>query len=248
MRSDGSMLCYNTLMKLYLKSILIILILFSFNACQLFEDSPELQEKKHALALKELQVSQEKELAALEMQKSLASIEKEKALELQKMQNDIKEKELSTNSEKELELIKQKVALQESNNTLTFQMYLLIFLVLILSVVVFFVFFFLKRKREDELQAYNDNLKKYFYMKENESRMKIAEKILDTIAEGDLSKENEQKLINAFSKENSPSQTFTAAITSDQTDHENDAEIIDETSVEEESRMGVTHQKENNEV
>jgi len=222
--------------------------LFSFNACQLFEDSPELQEKKHALELKKLQVSQEKEMAVLEMQKSLASIEKEKVIELQKMQNDIKEKELSTNSEKELELIKQKLALQESTNDLSFQMYLLIFLALIVSVIAFFIFFYLKRKREDELRAYNDNLKKYFYMKENESRMKIAEKILDTIAEGELSKENEQKLINAFSKENSASLTTTAALTSQRFDDENDAEIIEETSVEDGTDTSVTDKKEKNEV
>ena len=50
-------------------------------------------------------------------------------------------------------------------------------------------------------------------MKENETRMKIAEKILDTIAEGDLSPENEKKLINAFASE--------------QHDYDNDAEIIE---------------------
>jgi hypothetical protein len=149
----------------------------------------------------------------LQMQQSLATIEKEKVLELQKMQNALKEKELNTNSEKELELIKQKVSLQESSNALNFQMYLFLFLAFMLAVTAFFVFYFFKRKREDELRAYNDNLKKYFYMKENESRMKIAEKILDTIAEGDLSPENEKKLINAFASE--------------QHDYDNDAEIIE---------------------
>lgn len=213
MNSDKRMLCYNTPMKYILKMNIIVFIVFSFSACQLFEDSPELQEKKQALELKKLEVAQEKELAMLKMQQSLATIEKEKVLELQKMQNELKEKELNTNSEKELELIKQKVSLQESSNTLNFQMYLFMFLAFILSVIAFFVFYFLKRKREDELRAYNDNLKKYFYMKENESRMKIAEKILDTIAEGDLSPENEKKLINAFASE--------------QHDYDNDAEIIE---------------------
>jgi len=196
-----------------LKINIIIFVLFSFTACQLFEDSPELQEKKQALELKKLEVAQEKELAMLQMQQSLATIEKEKVLELQKMQKALKEKELNTNSEKELELIKQKVSLQESSNTLNLQMYLFVFLAFLLSVIAFFVFYFLKRKREDELLAYNDNLKKYFYMKENETRMKIAEKILDTIAEGDLSPENEKKLINAFASE--------------QHDYDNDAEIIE---------------------
>ena len=237
MHSDGRMLCYNTSMKLVLKNILILLILFSCTACQLFEDSPELQEKKQALALKKLQVEQEKELAALQMQESLAKIEKEKILQLQKMKNEIKEKEFDTNSEKELELIKQKLALQESNNTLSLQIYLLALIGLVVIVIAFFVLYFLKRKREDELRAYNDNLKKYFYIKENESRLKIAQKILDTIAEGDLSSENQKKLINVFSRETSDAQVTTAGLDPEQDDG-NDAEIID----------AIAHKKEDNEV
>ena len=197
-------------MKILLQIYILSTILF-LSGCQLFEDSPELQQKKQELELKKIEAAQQKELAALEMQKSLATIEKEKVLELQKLQNEIKSQELATNSEKELELIKQKIALQESNNALNFQMYLFAFFALVVSIITFFIFYYLKRKREDELRAYNDNLKKYFYIKENEARMKIAEKILDTIAEGDLSKENEQKLINAFAQEQ----------------HDYDAEIVE---------------------
>jgi len=187
--------------------------MFSLTACQLFEDSKELQEKKQEFALKQLQAQQEKELATLEMQKSLATIEKEKTLELQKLQNEIKSKELSTNSEAELELIKQKVTLQQSNNSLDFQKYLLMFLALLLIVVAGFIFYYFKKKRENELRAYEDNLKKYFYHKENEARLKIADKILDTLKSGDLSQENEQKLINAFAK--------------DQHNYDDDAEIVE---------------------
>lgn len=199
-------------MQTVFKNILLIFILFSLNACQLFEDSPELQQKKQELELKKLQAMQDKELAAIEMQKSLAAIDKEKTLELQKLQNEIKSIELSTNSEKELELIKQKVLLQENENSLNFQLYLLVFLIFIISVISFFIFYYFKKKREDELRAYNDNLKKYFYHKENETRMKISTMILSTISQGDLSKENERKLINAFA--------------ADQHDYDNDAEII----------------------
>ncbi|MDF1879785.1 hypothetical protein JHD50_00460 [Sulfurimonas sp. MAG313] len=208
-----------------LKFSLMIILLFSFSACELFEDSLQKQEKKQELALKTLEIQQEKELANLNMQKTLAQLDKQKSLELQQMQNDIREKELSANSEKELELIKQKVLLQDSNNLLDFQKYLLLFLGILVVVIATFVFYYMKRKHEDELRAYNDNLKKYFYMKENESRMKIAEKILDTISEGDLSKDNEQKLINAFSK--------------DQYDYEaQDAEVLEI----------IEHKKEENEV
>jgi len=196
-----------------MKYILMIFMMFSLTACQLFEDSKELKEQKQELALKTLQAQQEKDLATLEMQKSLATIEKEKTLELQKLQNEIKSKELSTNSEAELELIKQKVTLQQSNNSLDFEKYLLMFLALLLIVIAGFIFYYFKKKREDELRAYEDNLKKYFYHKENEARLKIADKILDTLKGGDLSQENEQKLINAFAK--------------DQHDYDDDAEIVE---------------------
>ena len=219
-----------------MKIVLHIFILFSLmflSGCQLFEDSPELQEKKQELALKKLLDQQEKELASIELQMSLANIEKEKVLELQKLQNEIKSQELNVNSEKELELIGQKISLQESNNTLTFQMYILIFAAVVIILIAFFFFYFLKKKREDELRAYNDNLKKYFYFKENESRVKIAEKILDTISQGDLSKDNEQKLINAFTNEASVLQTDTSRLAADKYDYEDDAEIItEETSAE----------------
>ena len=205
-----------------MKTILILFTLFILSGCQLFEDSTELQEKKQELALKTLQAQQEKELAVLEMQKSLATIEKEKVLTLQKLQNELKSKELNANSEAELELIKQKVTLQQSNNTLDFQKYLLMFLALLLIVVAGFIFYYFKKKREDKLRAYEDNLKKYFYHKENEARLQIADKILDTLKSGDISKENEQKLINAFAKE--------------QHDYEDDAEIVE-----------VLEHKENNE-
>lgn len=216
-------------------SILLGFILFS--GCQLFEDSPELQQKKQELALKKLLLQQEKESAELELKKTLANIEKEKVLELQKLQNEIKAQELNVNSEKELELIKQKITLQESNNALAFQMYMFIFAAVVVAVIAFFFFYFLKKKREDELRSYNDNLKKYFYFKENESRMKIAEKILDTIKQGDLSKDNEQKLINAFTKENSEFQSDTLRLGKETFDDENDAEIItEETSSDEQVR------------
>ena len=89
-------------------------------------------------------------------------------------------------------------------------------------------------------------------MKENETRLKIAQKILDTISEGDLSAENQQKLIHAFSNETSVTQTDTVALAtetsasqiaadslvSDENDYDNDAEIVET----------IEHKKETDEV
>ncbi len=206
-----------TVLKFFILSCLIM-----FSGCELFEDSEALQQKK-----------QELELAKLATQTSLANIEKEKALALAQLQNEMKVKELDLNSEKELELIKQKIALQESNNNLNFQMYLFIFLALVVIVITFFIYYYLKRKREDELLAYNDNIKKYFYNKENEARMKIASQILETISDGHLSKENEQKLINAFTQETS--NLPVESLTQSQDDNVIDA-IAEESSSEHKTR------------
>jgi len=195
-----------------MKYLLMILIMFGFSACELFEDTLAKKEKIELIELKKLEAQQKKEIAVLENKKSLATIEKDKLIELQKLQNEMKTKEMSSNAEARLEAIRQQVILQENNNDLSFKTYLLIFLAFALTVISILVFFYFKRKRENELRAYEDNLKKYFHHKENETKLKIASQILETIKEGNLSQDNEKKLINAFSKE--------------QDDFEEDAEII----------------------
>jgi hypothetical protein len=54
------------------------------------------------------------------------------------------------------------------------------------------------RRRQDKLIAYRDNLQKYFHHKENETRMKIAEKIIDTVEKQGISAEERVKLIEVL--------------------------------------------------
>ncbi|RXK00311.1 hypothetical protein CRU98_03895 [Arcobacter sp. CECT 8986] len=74
------------------------------------------------------------------------------------------------------------------------------FVLLILGAI---LFFYLNNKRKDKLRAYEDNMEKYFRSKETEAKLQIANKILDTIAKGDLKPETEAKLIASLNGTNS---------------------------------------------
>ncbi len=142
--------------------------------------------------LKREQLANEKETA-------LATIEKERQVERLALENELKKEQLAKERAKELELIRQKTVLVEAEKALELKKYIFALAALLLLIVAFFIYYYLKRKREDKLIAYNDNLKKYFQYKESETRTRIAEKVLDTIAEGKLSKEDQVNLIKAIS-------------------------------------------------
>ncbi len=115
-----------------------------------------------------------------------------------KKQTELEKVKIEKQHQKELELIRQKTLLQEDQNKNELLKYTLLILALLIIIAAFFLYLYLKRKREDEITAYNDNLKKYFLFKENEMKLKMAEKILDTIKEGNLSAEDQKKLITVL--------------------------------------------------
>jgi len=84
--------------------------------------------------------------------------------------------------------------------------YLVLILFLILGVASYFIYLYFKHKHDDKLRAYQDNLDKYFHQQENITRMRIAEKIIDTVASGKLEKEQERELIKALSGNIAPNQ------------------------------------------
>jgi len=198
-----------------MKSISIIILLFIFSGCELF-DSTENKAKKVAeekvafekkiqeskeIKLQELSEQTKKELAILESKKELAKIEKEKELEKIRMHSELEKQKLILEQEKAKLAFKQQMQEKQRSDDMELKRYFFIVLTLLIFVSGFFTYYYLKRKRQDKLMAYNDNLQKYFHQKENDARVKIAEKMLDTIASGTLNKEQENQLINAFSGE-----------------------------------------------
>jgi len=156
-------------------------------------------EKSSEIARLKLEGELKKEQLANEKETTLAEIEKRKAIEMLALNTELQKEQLAKEKATELEVIRQQTALIEAEKSLELKKYIFALAALLLLIIAFFIYYYLKRKREDKLIAYNDNLKKYFYFKENETRTRIAEKVLDTIAEGKLSKEDQVNLIKAIS-------------------------------------------------
>ncbi|BCD62999.1 hypothetical protein NitYY0826_C1887 [Nitratiruptor sp. YY08-26] len=163
-------------------------------------------DKQKELALTKMQ--QQIEKLALERSKNeaqkeiaLAQIKAKQALELQKIEQAYKLKELELKKQKELlELENQKIVAQKEIELKKQFLYLSLAALVFIIVVVLIILYFYK-KRKDKLIAYHDNLEKYFRLKENEAKVAIANKIIDTIAEGKLTPEQEQRLLGVLKGE-----------------------------------------------
>ena len=196
-----------------MKFIYILMVMFLFSGCDLLESQDDkdrqiankkiafekkVQESKE-IQLKKLSVQTQKELAILESKKELAEIEKTKELEKIRMQTELEKQKIILQQEKEKAIFEQKILQKEQLNNMELKRYLMLIFGLLILIISFFTFYYFKKKREDKLLAYNDNLQKYFHQKENDARLKIAQKMLDTIALGTLDKQQENLLISAFS-------------------------------------------------
>jgi len=195
-----------------MKFIYLLLILTIFTGCDLLESQEDKDkkiiaeklafEKKVAdskeIQLKKLSAQTDKELAILESKKELAKIEKEKELEKIRLSAELEKQKIILDQEKEKAIFEQKMSQKDQLDNMELKRYLVLIFAVLVIVSSFFIFYYFKKRREDKLIAYNDNLKKYFLHKENEARVKIAEKMLDTIASGKLDKEQENQLIGAF--------------------------------------------------
>ena len=179
-----------------IKRTILIIAIFLFSGCDtdLFNTKKVemLKEKNKQL---QQQIELKKEQNELELKKQKLSAEALLKQEKLKKQAELEKIKIEKQHQKELALIRQKTLLQEDQNKNELLKYALLLLALLIIIVAFFLYLYLKRKREDKLTAYNDNLKKYFLFKENEMKLKMVEKILDTIKEGNLSTEDQKKLI-----------------------------------------------------
>jgi len=172
------------------------------------QKAKEEADKQKELALTKMQEQIEKLALARsknEAQKEieLARIKAKQQLELQKIEQAYRLKELELTKQRELiELQNQKyIAQKELELKKRFLLYSLAAFILLLIVVLVLLYFY--KKRRDKLIAYHDNLEKYFRLKEHEAKIAIANKIIDTIAEGKLSPDQEQRLLGVLKGEGS---------------------------------------------
>ncbi len=198
-----------------MKLIFMLTFALFFNACDLLE-TQEAKEKRVELEkvafekkvretkevqLQTLSAQTQKELAILESKKELAKIEKETQIEKIRMESELEKQRIALEQEKLKALFEQGMKQKEQIDNMELKRYFVVIFGMFILLSLFFIFYYFKKRREDKLLAYNDNLQKYFYHKENEARVKIADKILDTLASGALDKTQENQLISAFSGE-----------------------------------------------
>ena len=168
------------------------------------EKTQRLEKISHSRSLLKMQIEaeHEKELAAISMKKELATIDREKTIKLAELEAKLEVQRLALERERVLEELRQAEIIRENERHISEQRNYLLFASLIVLIVAAALYYFFKRRREDKLRAYNDNLEKYFQNKQNESRVKIAEKIIDTIASGKLNTQQESQLIEALNGQN----------------------------------------------
>jgi len=129
-------------------------------------------------------------------QKEIAMINKARDLEIKELEVKTKLTEIETKNalaikEHNLSSMVQTQEFAFKNSTLT---------VIAVGLVAFFLLalYVFKKRREDRLKMHEDNLQKEVYLREKELQVKMAEKILDTIASGNLSEEREQHLLETL--------------------------------------------------
>lgn len=204
----------------------LIISIFLFTGCEL---NSLFGPSKEELALKEKeltnqQILKEKELnAKIELDKNSLAVKKD--LELAKINKDLeKEKMVKENLAKENEY---KLQSQEQANAIEIQRYYIILAGFVLLVISAALFVYFNNRRKDKLKAYEDNLEKYFRQKENQARIEVANKIIDTIASGKLNQDQEQRLLSTI---NGNTQTSNEVIKQVDEEQVMELEVIEHTT------------------
>ncbi len=140
-----------------------------------------------------------------ETQKEIAKINKERDVEIQKMEQETKLAELKTHNEMAVKEHNLSTFVHESE--FAFKNSTLIVIALGSITLLALIFYIFRKRRADKLKMHEDELQKEMYIREKELQVKMAEKILDTIASGKLSEEREQKLLETLDKTTAPTLT-----------------------------------------
>jgi len=147
----------------------------------------------HTLAVATIEAQAQKEIALINKSRDLEMKQMEQQTEILtlKTQNEmaIKEHNLST--------YVQEQAFAFKNSTLWSS-------IIALAAILGLGLYMFKKRREDKLKMHEDTLQKEVYLREKELQVKMAEKILDTIASGNLSEDKEKYLLEALDKTTTP--------------------------------------------
>ena len=200
-------------MKIIYKLSILLIMTASFSGCgNDNRQNPYMMGQKPSHKSNVYTVTKKREESAVRIanieadaQKEVAKINKERDLELKKMEEQTKLITLKTTNELAVKEHNLSAYVQESEfafkNSTLWIAGLAFFSLLALS------FYMFRKRREDNLKMHDDELQKEMYLREKELQVKMAEKILDTIASGKLSEEREQHLLEALDKTTAPALT-----------------------------------------
>jgi len=200
-----------------MKTIFLLITLFLLSGCDFVDNiidsqvQKELQKQKHETAilekklketkeiqLKEIDSKTRQELAKIEAQKELAKLKKEQMLEEIRLKADLQKQKVELEMEKEKALLAQKMSQMQLESDMEIKRYFVLIVFILLIIVTYFIYLYFRIRHQNKLRAYQDNLEKYFHQQENMTKMRIAEKIIDTVASGKLDKSQERELIKAL--------------------------------------------------
>ncbi|WP_457606957.1 hypothetical protein [Nitratifractor sp.] len=174
--------------------ILSLLVLSGLSGCEKKEkESPPPARQERTIRL-DPGVSEK----ALATREKIAEMEVRKSIELQKIDAQTRLKQLELEKERELALLREKERLLRLEHEQAKERYIIWAGIAAMILIGLALLWYFDRRRQDKLIAYRDNLHKYFLFKENETRMKIAEKIIDTVAKQEISAEEKSKLIEVL--------------------------------------------------
>jgi TolA-binding protein len=141
-------------------------------------------------------------IAKIEAQsrEEVARINRERDLEMQRLEQQTAREKIS--AEKEVAFRQNEAQQREADNGYTLGIAAIAAAALLFAAVLALSFYFLRKRREDQLKMHSDTLEQEMAIREKELQAQMAEKILDTIASGTLSKEEETRLIETFEKTN----------------------------------------------
>ena len=230
---------------LFMKTLSFVLLIFFFSGCDMIDEfinsevQKELQKQKHEtqllekklqekkeVQLKEIDAKTQQELAKIEAQKELEKLKKEQMLEKIRLEADLEKQKVQLQMEKDKALLAQKMSQMQLESDMEIKRYFVLILLVILIIATYFIYLYFRIRHQNKLQAYQDNLEKYFHQQENMTKMRIAEKIIDTVASGKLDKHQETELIKALG--GSMQANETPPLLEEKEDDVQDAQIIED--------------------
>jgi hypothetical protein len=135
---------------------------------------------------------------ALATQEKIVKVEARKQVEIEKINAETRLKQLELEKERELALLRERERLLRLEHEQAKERYVIWAGIAAMILAGLALLWYFDRRRQDKLIAYRDNLQKYFLFKENETRLKIAEKIIDAVAKQEIDAEEKAKLIEVL--------------------------------------------------